>query len=304
MRAGRRLGGRLSVAAVACTLALCACGLTGSSTSSSGGRVVVGAVSFAENQILGELYAQVLEHTGFRVVRHFNFAAREDLQPAMEKGEVDVAPEYLASLLEYEDPHAKPSSDPARNAARLRPLLAEHDLQELRYAPADDTNALVVTDVTARRYHLRTVSDLRPVAPRLVFGGPPECAHRFFCLLGLRRVYGLHFKRFKPLDVGGPITIAALEAGAVDVALMFSTSGVIPRRHWHVLIDDKHLQAADNIVPVVRAGVLDAAARDALNRLSATLTTNEMTRLNALVEIDNLDPATVARHYLERQGLI
>ena len=112
----------------------------------------------------------------------------------------------------------------------------------------------MVTAATAARYGLRSIADLARVAPRLVFGGPPECPERAYCLPGLRRAYGLRFKAFIPLDAGGPLTLQALEAGNVGVALLFTTDPAIPARHLVILADDRGLQPAENITPLVRQG--------------------------------------------------
>src|SRR6185312_145327 len=105
-----------------------------------------------------------------------------------------------------------------------------------------------------------SIADLAGVAPRLVFGGPPECPGRAYCLLGLRQRYGLHFKSFIPLDAGGPLTLQALEAGDIDVALLFSTDPSISARHLVVLADDRRLQPAENITRLESASLraLDA----------------------------------------------
>ncbi len=268
------------------------------------GRVTVAAVSFAENQIVAEMYAQVLAKAGYRVHRKFNLQEREKLQPALQRGEVDLAPEYLSTLLTYLDPSAKPSSDAEQTARRLEPLLDKRGLTLLDYAQANDTNALVVTAETAEKFDLSKVSDLEPIASKLVFGGPPTCPHRPFCLPGLQEVYGIEFARFKSLDTGGALTVAALEAGEIDVALLFSTSGVIPARGFVVLEDDKGLQAADNIAPVVRDEVLTDEMAGLLNEVSAALTTENVTMLNSLVEVHNRDPADVARDFLKSRGLV
>jgi osmoprotectant transport system substrate-binding protein len=284
---------------LAALLLLGACGaISGKS------RVEIGAVTFAENQIVAEMYALVLEKAGYEVERHFNYQNREALQPELEDDAIDLAPEYLSSLLTSLDPDATPSSDPAENVQALEPLLDDRGLEVLTPSNANNTNALVVDARTAARFGLTLVSDLRPVAPRLVLGGPPECPERRFCLRGLETVYGLEFKDFKPLDAGGPLTIAALSSGEIDVALMFSTSGAISDRGWVELQDDKGLQTADNIVPLLRRDTLDDEAIRRLNAVSAALSTEEMKRLNARVEVDNEDFRVVAREFLQGHGLI
>ncbi|MGH2748821.1 MAG: glycine betaine ABC transporter substrate-binding protein [Actinomycetota bacterium] len=268
------------------------------------GAIRVGAVSFAENQIVAELYALVLEEAGFSVERRFNFQDRESLQPRMEAGDIDLAPEYLASLLTFLRPNATPSSDPAENIERLKPLLQRLGLDLLRPSEANDTNALVVQVRTANKLDLKDVSDLADHDHDLVFGGPPECPDRRFCLKGLRDVYGLEFEDFKRLDAGGPLTIAALESREIDVALLFSTSGIIQERSWVVLDDDKRLQAAENITPVIRSKIATEEIAALLNGVSERLTTSVMTTLNGLVEIANRDFRAVAREFLEDAGLL
>ena len=133
-------------------------GLLGGATGE--GEITVGGVAFAENQIMGELYAQTLEDAGYSVSRQLTLDSREVLQPAMQAGEIDVAPEYLGSLLLFLDPEAEASGDPEENRGLLEPLLADAGLVLLESAEADDTNAFVVTRETAEQYGLATVSDL------------------------------------------------------------------------------------------------------------------------------------------------
>lgn len=142
------------------------------------------------------------------------------------------------------------------------------------------------------------------IASLLTLGGPPECPTRPFCAIGLKDTYGVAFGSFKPLDTGGPLTVAALKSGTIDVALLFSTSSVIAANSWVVLKDDKHLQQADNIAPVVRTAVLNDEITGLLNKVSSALTDDNITPLNAKVEIDKDDPADVAAGFLQEQGLL
>jgi osmoprotectant transport system substrate-binding protein len=260
--------------------------------------------AFAENQIVAEMYAQLLDHHGYDVDTQLDIASREISQPALESGEIDVKPEYLGSLLLFLDPEAAASGDPDENVVLLEPLLEEQGIALLEYSAANDTNAFVVTSETAEEFGLATVSDLAPVAGDLILGGPPECPKRPFCIPGLEETYGVEFGDFKPLDVGGPLTVEALDGGRIDVALLFSTSSVIGDKGWVVLEDDMNLQTAENITPVVSQEVLDDDITEALNSISALLTTENMTELNGRVEIDQEDPADVALDFLEQNGLM
>ena len=280
---------------------LVGCGL---GESGSTGPITIGAVTFAENQIVAEMYAQVLEEAGYEIDRRFNFQRRENLYPELSAGEVDLAPEYLASLLTFRDPDATASSDAEENVSTLAPLLEEDGLELLTPAAANDTNAFVVTAETANDYNLETVSDLKLHGVHLTFGGPPECPERRFCLQGLEEVYGVTFRRFKALDAGGPLTVAALGSGQIDVGLMFSTSGVIAERGWVVLEDDKGLQAAENITPLIRSDSLDDEIADLLNEVGSLLTTAKLTELNGRVEGKNEDFREVAADFLRDEGLL
>ena len=142
------------------------------------------------------------------------------------------------------------------------------------------------------------------IASQLTLGGPPECPERPFCIPGFKETYGIEFGEFKPLDVGGPLTVEALKNGDIDVALLFSTSSVIGDEGWVVLEDDKNFQAAENITPVVRTEVLDDTITERLNAISAALTTEIITELNGRVEIHGEDPDGVAADFLESEGLL
>lgn len=141
-----------------------------------------------------------------------------------------------------------------------------------------------------------------PIASEMVLGGPPECPERPFCLPGLEKTYGIEFAEFKPLDVGGPLTVKALKGGQIDVGLLFSTSSAIVANDFVLLEDDKSLQTAENIAPLVSKKVDDAAAA-ALEQVSAALTTENITELNGRVELDQEDPADVAADFLEQEGI-
>ena len=289
-------------------LVIGACGSGGDGDQATGGgdakgRLTVGSDAFPEAQIVGEMYAQVLENAGYEVERQLDIKSREVRLPAMYKGEVDVAPEYMASLLSVLNPNIKASTDPATVSRQLEPVVAEKGLALLEYSRAVDVNAFVVTPDTASENNLDAVSDLKPVAGDMTLGGPPECPKRPYCIPGLKKVYGVEFREFKPLSYG-PATVAALEGGEIDVALLFSTDPLVSDRGLVVLEDDKNLQAADYITPLVGKEYASGEVAELLNEVSATLTTENVTDLNRQVAIDQEDPADVARAFLEEKGLL
>jgi osmoprotectant transport system substrate-binding protein len=153
-----------------------------------------------------------------------------------------------------------------------------------------------------------TESPSAPAGPALSttlkLGGPPECPERPFCLLGLKDTYGLEFAEFVPLDAGGPLTVTALTGGQVDVGLLFTSDPAIVTNNFVLLEDDKQLQLADNIVPVVRQEVLDANPKvaDLLNTVMERLTQEELTNLNKAVTVDARAAKDVAAEWIAAQG--
>jgi osmoprotectant transport system substrate-binding protein len=144
------------------------------------------------------------------------------------------------------------------------------------------------------------------IATELVLGGPPECPQRDYCQLGLQSTYGLTFKEFKPLDTGGPLTVAALESGDIQVGLLFTSDPSIAAKGFVLLEDDKQLQSSDNIAPVVRDEILAAhpEIKDLLNGISAKLTQDVLIDLNKQVGVDKKDPADVAAAWLQTAGIL
>ena len=139
-----------------------------------------------------------------------------------------------------------------------------------------------------------------------MFGGPPECPERPYCLPGLRLSYGLRFSEFVPLDAGGPLTLQALTAGDIGVALLFTTDPAIRARHLVVLADNHDLQPAENIVPVLRRATahrFGPGLLAALNALSARLSAAALAGLDAQMGLDGRAPRVVAERWVRAQGL-
>ena len=274
--------------------------------STEGNGVIVVGVSgaFAENQIVAEMYAQVLERAGYTVERQLDLRSREVSQNALEAGYIDVKPEYLSSLLLFLDPNAEASADAADVARQTAQLLESRGLTLLTPSAAEDTNQFVANAETARRFQLTTMSSLAPVAGQLTLGGPPECPQRPFCLPGLHEVYGVLFDDFTPLDAGGPLTVDALRRNEVQIGLLFSTDPRIEQNGFVPLVDDRRLQDAENITPVIRSEMLNDEVRTLLDAVSDQLSTEEMTDLVGRVVIDGQDVATVATAFLTSNSLL
>jgi osmoprotectant transport system substrate-binding protein len=271
--------------------------------------VKMGSANFGEAILLGELYSQILEANGYTIERHLNLGPRQIVEPALESGQIDMYPEYIASSLGFvtKDPNAA-TGDPAETSAKLQAALQPKNITVLAFSPAQDQNGFAVTKATADKYHLTKMSDLAPVADQLVFGGPPECdaPEQAFCINGLQRVYGIKFKDFQKLDAGGPQTVAALQGGAIDVGELFTTDPNISLMNFVLLDDDKHLQQADNIAPLVRNDVLSRGSdlRQLSDSVSTKLTGPDLIDMNKQVGIDHKDASAVAKAYLQSKGLV
>jgi osmoprotectant transport system substrate-binding protein len=307
------LRGLVRAGCLALAVACAACTTVGSQAPTARGPgggsavITVGSFNFPESVLLAYLYADTLAGKGYRVRVLPDLGTRELVDPALMAGLVQLVPEYTGSALEFVSlGRVHPTANVAATASALARSMAGRGLVTGRPAAAQDGNAIVVTAATAARYHLRTISDLARVARRLVFGGPPECPERLYCLPGLRLRYGLRFREFVPLDAGGPLTRQALTADDINVALLFTTDPAIRARHLVVLADNRSLQPAENVVPVLRRATANRYGPGllaALDALSARLSTAVLTTLDTQVELDRRAPSTVAERWLQAQRL-
>jgi osmoprotectant transport system substrate-binding protein len=142
------------------------------------------------------------------------------------------------------------------------------------------------------------------VAEQFVLGGPPECPKSFYCIPGLEKVYGLKFEKFVPLDVGGPQTVAAVRSGKADIGELFSLDPAISQNDFVPLVDDKHLQASGNIVPVIRKDVNSPQIDKLLNTASAKMTDDKLRDLVGKVSIQHEDVDQVAQSFVKSEGLL
>jgi osmoprotectant transport system substrate-binding protein len=253
---------------------------------------------------VANLYSDVLQHAGFKTNLRADLGTRTAVEPALAHGSLDLYPDYAGSLLVFLEPKdTAQATQLSTDLPALKAALAPQGATVLTPAPATDVNVFAVTKATATKYHLTTLSSLAPVASKLTFGAPPECPTYAYCLLGLQKVYGLHFKSFVSTDEAGPITVAYLKNGKVDVAEFFSSDGAIAENGFVELTDNKHLQPADHLIPVVRTSVDTAAVSSALNALDAKLTETALANLDTDVSVDHDAPNTVAAQWLKSQGL-
>ncbi len=298
----RSVGLLAAVAALAVIVS--ACGSSGGGGgSTSKGTITVAGFDFPESSILAQLYGQALAHDGYTVNYKLRLGKREVVAPAIGNGQIDLYPGYAATDLEYYNKAAgEASGDVNATVQKLNSRLQPLGLAALTPSAAVDQNAFAVTKATAQKYNLAKLSDLAPVAGQLVLGAGPECPTRPFCQPGLERVYGLHFKSFKALDTDGPATRAAFANGTIQVGLVFSSDSDLNKLGLVVLQDDKHLENADNVVPIIRTQVATDEVKKVLDKISANLTTDQLVTLNGQVELQHQDADAVARAYLQQHN--
>jgi len=294
------------LATAALTLAGTAGGLAAAPSSyaaSSPSTITIGNQGFGEDEIVADIYADVLQAHGFKTSIK-STTGRNQVIAALAAGQVDVEPDYAGSLLVSLNPKAtKQATSLSTDVPGLKRALAKDKATVLNPSKALDTNVFVVLRRTASKYHLSTLSSLKSVAPQLVFGAPPECPRYYYCLPGLKAVYGLKFKNFVATDEAGPEAVADLKSGKVQVVELFSSNGdLLQNKDFVALADNKHLEPADYMIPVVRKAVAGAVAAP-LNAADAKLTTAQLEQLN--IDYNNHeDPATVASGWVKKEGLV
>jgi osmoprotectant transport system substrate-binding protein len=297
----------LGASMVALALVTTSCGSTGGPSSSAKATIRVASFNFSESIILAHIYGIALKNKGYTITYRDKLGNREIVEPSLENGLIDLYAGYAATDLNFVDKRQgaalEAGTDAAANVAKLNARLSAKGVKVLDPSPAVDQNAFAVTKAEADQYHLAKLSDLTPtVASNWILGGPPECPQRPFCQPGLKSVYGLDFKSFKSLDTGGPLTFAALKQGAINIGLVFSSDGGITANNFVVLEDDKHLQQADNIVPLIRTDVVNSEITTLLNAIDAKLNTPDLTAMNKSADVDKQDPIDIATAWVKDHG--
>lgn len=278
----------------------------GTDADADGPTILIGAQDFGESAILAEIYGQALEANGYPVEQVSVGGFRDVLLAAFDNDEVNFSPEYAASMLEFLNGNAgEATGDPQETVELLQAQLEEMGLVALEPAPAVDTNAFVVTSEVAEAQGLETLSDLPADGGDLTLGAPQDCETNPFCIPGLQDVYGVDLSGdFVPLDAG--LVADALEAGEIDIGVLFSTSGRIADEGWVLLEDDMDMLAADNVTPVISEELEEAYGQDLIdliNEISAAIDTETLTELNRRFDIDKEDAEVIAADFIEEAGL-
>lgn len=300
----------LTIATVAALMATAACGDSGgdplatTSSSSSGGAsstIKVGSADFPESALLAEIYAGALEAKGVKVEKKLNIGAREAYIPALQDGSIDLIPEYTGVLRDYFK-KGQTGTDAETVYTELKSSVPD-TLTVLDKSAAEDKDALVMKKSRADELGVKSIADLAGKADQLTVGGPPEWKTRDTGIPGFKKIYGLEFKAFRPLDAGGPLTLAALKNGQIDAGDLFTTDPSIAANDLIALEDPKNMYAAQNVVPLITKSKSNPTIEGALNAVSAKLDTATLSALLKEVVIDKKDADTVAKEFLTKNGL-
>jgi len=268
-------------------------------------EIVIGAQDFGESKFMAELYKQCFEAAGYSVSIQELGGFRDLEVSAFESGDINFAPEYAASMLEFlNGDETEATGDVDETLGFLEPRLEEISLVALAASDAVDTNSFVVTQETSDELGLTSLSDLAGNEGALTLGAPEDCTTNPFCIPGLLEVYGVDLSGgFVALDTA--VIADALDAGEIDIALLFSTDSRIATNGWVLLEDDQSMLSADNILPIATAEIAEVEGLAELaDVVSATLTTENVTEMNRRFDVDTEDADVIAADFLSEQGLV
>ncbi len=270
------------------------------------GTVKVGTKDFTEEFIVGNMYKLMLEQAGAKVDYKENLGGTPVCQAAMQKGDIDLYPEYTGTGLftVLKQPTI------GLNAQQTYDQVAKGYKDQFNFvwldpAPMNDTQALAMTQAGSQKFGIKTISDMVAKADQLTMIGPPEFQTREDGIPGIMKVYGdFKLKKYIPVDPG--LKYQGLTNGQADVAVAFGTDGQIAADNLVVLQDNKNLFPISQITPVVRQQALDAipGIKAVLNAVSPMLTDKVMATLNYEVDGKKREPADVAKEFLTAQGLL
>ncbi|WP_328885292.1 ABC transporter substrate-binding protein [Streptomyces sp. NBC_00316] len=274
-------------------------------------HLTIGSAGFTESDLLAQMYALLLDRAGYST-KIISVTNREIYEPALESGQIDVVPEYAATFADWLNakengadaaPVGSPDVDTTMKA--LRALAVPRGLSVLDPGRAVDQNAFAVAATYAAKHRLKTLSDLGRARLPVRLAAGDECVQRPYCVQGLKKTYGIDITAVDPKGVGTTQAKQAVQSGRDQMVLTTTTDATLDDFGLVLLADDKHLQNADCLVPVVnRARAGSAGVRDALDRLNRVLTTADLARMNEQVDSWRRLPEDVARNYLESKKLI
>lgn len=274
---------------------------SGSDGGGDAGTLAIGSQAYYSNEIIAELFAQVLEAEGFTVDRQFQIGQREVYMPELEAGALDLLPEYLGNLLQHYDSEAA-SASPEEIHSALSEALPD-SLRVLSFAEASDQDSYTTTSDFAATHSLTTIGDLAGVDEDLRVAANSEFEVRPYGPEGVKAVYGVDLTVVPVEDSGGPLTVQALLDGDVQLADIYTADPAIAENDLVVLEDPESLILPQNVVPVVSAKI-DETAAAAIDGVLAQLSAADLVELNRQSVVDQASSADIATGWLTEKGLL
>lgn len=284
--------------AAAAAVSLTAC-QSGKKDDAESKKITVGSKGFTENLILSELYALALEDEGFEVQREFE-VSNAVIHQAVCQGDIDIYPEYTGTALMtiLEQPMM---TDTQEVYNTVKEMYAEkYQLDVLEMCAASDGNGLAMRADVAQKYGIRTISDLQKQAGKIRFGSTSDFYEREDGMAGLKKAYG-EFAFASENSFDNALKYQVLESDEVDCVPAYTTDAQLSSDEFVLLEDDKKFWPPYNIIPVVRADVLEKypEAENIINHISQQIDTETMTELNAAVDIQKEEYDDVAADFYE-----
>jgi osmoprotectant transport system substrate-binding protein len=316
-----------ALATLALALGIAACGDDSDTTSSESGEggasgaaiqsnpengkvtLTIGSKNFPEQEILGEIYAQALSAAGYKVKSALNLGSETVALKAVNGGQISGYPEYASTALTSFfglEPEEVPA-DATEAWEKANEEFEKEGLEAFEPTPFASANAVGTTTATAKKYGLKTVSDLEGISEKLSLYGSPECRQRIDCLAGLEKLYGLKFKSFTPVDIGLRYTV--LEKDQADLSILFTTDPQLSaeKDKYVILEDDKEVFPAGNVIFVTTEKVAEEAGPDfeeTILQVQKGLDLKVVQELDARVELEKETPKAAAKAYLESAGYV
>lgn len=279
--------------------------LTLTSCSSNKKEITVGSSNFTEVIILGNIYKIMIEeNTDIKVNTSFGLNGASFCFAALGKGDIDMFVEYTGSMLS--NVCKLPMStdfDYVYNTVKEN-LDKEHNTYTSAPLGFNNTYIMSVKPETAKKYNLKTLTDLIKVAPELRLGCTMEFVQRADCLPLLETTFNTKFKEVSGLDASARYT--AIESDHVDVIDAFSTDALLSKQGLTTLKDDAQFFPPYYACNFIRKDVLEKYPElgELLAKFDGLFDEETMAALNAKVDIDGQNEVEVAREFLKEKGLI
>lgn len=257
-----------------------------------------------EQYILGNIVRLLVEQdTNLKVkVTEGVGGGTSNIQPAIEKGDFDVYPEYTGTGW-----NLVLGEKSVYNEEMFNDLIKGYKKKKLSWVGMlgfNDTYGIAVRKEIAEKYNLKTYTDLSKVADKLSFGAEYDFFERKDGYEALNKVYGIKFKNTVDLDIG--LKYDAIAQNKIDVLNIFTTDGQLASSNVVVLEDDKNLYPSYMAGFVIRDEVLEKnpELKKVFDKLTNILDDKTMAKLNNMVEEKGKSPEEVAIIFLKEKGIL